>query len=224
MRVVPASTLPGAARATAYGFGLFVEQDPEFGELVSHSGGYPGFSAHMRWSVRDGLGVVAFENATQAKVSAAADTALDLVLAGHRTAPTASGQPAATVQPASTGRTAATVQPAAAGRTAAATRAAQATVTQLLAGWSDHLADAICTPNVAQDVPYERRRRAVAEAVATVGADLTAAPVAEESSAPSHLRWWLPGTAGRLRVEIRLAPLAAGRVQTLTVTPEPSER
>ncbi|TDN45868.1 beta-lactamase [Curtobacterium flaccumfaciens] len=235
MRVVPASTLPGAARATAYGFGLFVEQDPEFGELVSHSGGYPGFSAHMRWSVRDGLGVVAFENATQAKVSAAADTALDLVLAGYTSTAATTGQPAAgraaatgrtaaTSQPAATGRTAATGQARATGRTAAATRAAQATVTQLLAGWSDDLADAICTPNVAQDVPYERRRRAIAEAVAAVGADLTAAPVAEQSSAPSHLRWWLPGTAGRLRVEIRLAPLAGGRVQTLTVTPEPSER
>ncbi|OII15589.1 serine hydrolase [Curtobacterium sp. MCBA15_008] len=200
MRVVPASTVPGASRATAYGFGLFVEQDPRFGELVSHSGGYPGFSAHMRWSVRDGLGVVAFENATQAKVSAAADAALDLVLADRATAPTTTG------------------------RTATATRAAQRAVTQLLAGWSDELADAICTPNVAQDVPYERRRRAIAEAVQAVGADVTAAPEAEQSSAPSHLRWWLPGTTGRLRVEIRLAPLAAGRVQTLTVTPEPVER
>ncbi|WIB76535.1 serine hydrolase domain-containing protein [Curtobacterium sp. MCPF17_002] len=197
MRVVPAAVVPGSARPTAYGFGLFVEQDPAFGELVSHSGGYPGFSAHMRWSVRDGLGVVAFENATQAKVSAAADRALDLVLAAQ--AP----------------RT---------GRTLSAARAAQVAVTRLLADWSDDLADATCTPNVAMDVPYERRRRAIAEAVATVGADLAAAPVAEQSSAPTHLRWWLPGTAGRLRVDIRLAPLAAGRVQTLTVVAEPSER
>ncbi|WP_413400445.1 hypothetical protein [Curtobacterium sp. CT11-45] len=105
-----------------------------------------------------------------------------------------------------------------------ATRAAQAAVTRLLAHWDDDLADAICTPNVAMDVPYERRRRAIAEAVAAVGADLDAEPVADESLAPSHLRWWLPGTAGRLRVEIRLAPLAAGLVQTLVVRAEPSER
>ena len=188
MRVVPAAVVPTSSRATAYGFGLFVEQDPAFGELVSHSGGYPGFSAHMRWSVRDGLGVVAFENATQAKVSAAADRAPGT------------------------------------GPTVDATRAAQAAVTRLLAHWDDDLADAICTPNVAMDVPYERRRRAIAEAVAAVGADLGAEPVADESQAPSHLRWWLPGTAGRLRVEIRLAPLAAGLVQTLVVRAEPSER
>jgi CubicO group peptidase (beta-lactamase class C family) len=209
MRVVPAAVVPSSRRATAYGFGLFVEQDPRFGELVSHSGGYPGFSAHMRWSVRDGIGVVAFENATQAKVSAAADHALDLVLGAL--ASDRNGDPTARPAPGTD-------------RTTAATRAAQGAVSRLLADWSDDLADAICTPNVAMDVPYERRRRAVAEAVAAVGADLHAAPVDEQSSAPSHLRWWLPGTTGRLRVEIRLAPLAAGLVQTLIVTAEPSER
>ncbi|QSB22872.1 hypothetical protein JN350_16045 [Curtobacterium sp. 24E2] len=96
-------------------------------------------------------------------------------------------------------------------------------MTGLLTDWQDAVADAVCTPNVAMDVPYDRRRRAIAAAVAEVGADLTAAPVAEESSTPSHLRWWLPGTCGRLRVEIRLAPAAAGRVQTLTVVAEPAE-
>lgn len=205
MRVVP---VPPSTRATAYGFGLFVEQDDRFGELVSHSGGYPGFSAHMRWSVRDGLGVVAFENATQAKVSVAAGEALDLLLAAH------TGRPA---RPAGTTRLPGT------DRTAHATRAAQQAVTRLLADWDDDLADEICTPNVAMDVPYERRRRTLADAVAAVGADLAADPVQESSSAPSHLRWWLPGASGRLRVEIRLAPLAAGRVQTLTITPEPAE-
>lgn len=204
MRVVPASVVPSSTRPAAYGFGLFVEQDPRFGAIVSHSGGYPGFSAHMRWSVRDGLGVVAFENATQAKVSAAADRALDVVLAR------------------SSGPTPTDVGPGTA-PTTSATRAAQGAVTRLLADWSDDLADAICTPNVAMDVPYERRRRAIAEAIAAVGADLSADPVDESSTTPSHLRWWLPGTAGRLRVEIRLAPLAAGLVQTLIVTAEPSE-
>lgn len=210
MRVVPASVVPGSTRATAYGFGLFVEQDPRFGELVSHSGGYPGFSAHMRWSVRDGLGVVAFENATQAKVSAAADHALDLVLASRSRHEGADGSAPAGAAPGTE-------------RTTAATRAARTAVTRLLAGWRDDLADAVCTRNVALDVPYERRRRAIAEAVAAVGADVTADPVEEQSSAPSHLRWWLPGTSGRLRVEVRLAPLAAGRVQTLTVVAEPNE-
>ncbi|MBF4613505.1 serine hydrolase domain-containing protein [Curtobacterium sp. VKM Ac-1376] len=206
MRVVPPVGVPGSSRAMAYGFGLFVEQDDRFGELVSHSGGYPGFSAHMRWSVRDGLGVVAFENATQAKVSVAAQQAHDIVLEASRSTATS------------------TVPAPGTAVTTRATRAAQAAVTRLLADWRDDLADTICTPNVALDVPYDRRRRAVAQAVAAVGADLTATPVDEHSASPSHLRWWLPGSCGRLCVEIRLAPSAAGLVQTLNVIAEPSVR
>jgi hypothetical protein len=97
-------------------------------------------------------------------------------------------------------------------------------VSRLLADWDDDMADAICTPNVAMDVPYDRRRQTLEAAIAQVGADRSAPPVQELSNTPTHLRWWLPGTSGRLRVEIRLAPLAAGRVQTLTVTAEPAER
>ncbi|WP_267423966.1 MULTISPECIES: serine hydrolase domain-containing protein [unclassified Curtobacterium] len=200
MRHIPRAAVPGARRPVGYGFGLFVEQDDDHGAIVSHSGGYPGFSAHMRWSVRDGLGVVAFENATQAKVSIAAETAHDLLLATttQTTAPTPAVLPE--------------------------TRAAQTAVSRLLADWDDDLADSICTPNVAMDVPYDRRRQTLEDAVAQVGADRSAPPVQELSNTPTHLRWWLPGTSGRLRVEIRLAPLAAGRVQTLTVTAEPAER
>ncbi|WP_022902493.1 serine hydrolase [Curtobacterium sp. B8] len=197
MRVVPPSVVPGSSRATAYGFGLFVEQDDRSGPIVSHSGGYPGFSAHMRWSAEQGFGVVAFENATQAKVSAAATAALDLLLDAAAPADAVTALPA--------------------------TRTAQQRVTALLAAWDDRQADAVFTPNVALDEPYERRRRHVAEQVAAVGADLSAAPVEERSTAPTHLRWWLPGSSGRLRVEIRLAPLAAGLVQTLNVTAERSE-
>ena len=214
MRVVPPAVVAGSTRATAYGFGLFVEQDDRHGELVSHSGGYPGFSAHMRWSVRDGLGVVAFENATQAKVSAAAVQAHDILL---RAAVGTRGADA------TTGTTDGSRVAPGADVTTRATRAAQVAVTRLLADWRDDLADAICTPNVAMDVPYDRRRRAVAAAIASVHADLSAAPVDEQSLAPSHLRWWIPGACGRLRVEIRLAPSAAGLVQTLHVTAEPSE-
>ena len=77
MRVAPKRhsppAVPGAPSAPSpvvfgYGFGLFVEFDERFGAIVSHSGGYPGFSAHMRWHAASGLGVVAFENATYARV------------------------------------------------------------------------------------------------------------------------------------------------------------
>jgi len=223
MRVVPPAVVPGAERPTAYGFGLFVEQDARFGEIVSHSGGYPGFSAHVRWSTELGTGVVAFENATQAKVSAAAERALDAVLADvvdDRTARVAVGGWAARSTPGVR-------------HTAAATRRARDAVAALLRTWADDRTDdtlaaeaaaPLCTANVPMDRPWAARRRALLAAVQAVGADLAAEPVDEQSPVPSQVRWWLPGTAGRLRVDVRLAPLAAGLVQTLTVTPEPSER
>ncbi|MEK6310083.1 MAG: serine hydrolase domain-containing protein [Curtobacterium sp.] len=201
MRVVPPVVVPGSTRPTAYGFGLFVEQDDRYGPIASHSGGYPGFSAHMRWSTRSGLGVVAFENATQAKVSAAATDALDLLLEADGR--TRRSHEVVDVLP--------------------ETRDAQRRVSSLLVAWDDAVADRVFSPNVALDEPYERRRRHIAEAATAVGADLAAAPVEERSVAPTHLRWWLPGTSGRLRVELRLAPLAAGLVQTLTLSAEPAE-
>ncbi|PZF64305.1 serine hydrolase [Curtobacterium sp. MCBD17_013] len=196
-RTIPGGTgLPGLRdRPAGYGFGLFVEQDPVVGTIVSHSGGYPGFSAHMRWSTADGVGVVAFENATGARVPMAATEAHDLLL---------SARPAPPADP-----------------VLDVTRRAQAAVTRLLAdGFPDDLADAVCTPNVAMDVPYERRRAAVREALSASGADLAARPVREETRSPTHLVWWHPGSTGLLRVEIRLAPIAAGLVQTLTVRVE----
>lgn len=198
-RLIPGGTgIPGQReRLAGYGYGLFVEHDPVEGAIVSHSGGYPGFSAHMRWRSSDGLGVVAFENATGARVPVAATEAHDLLLSAL---PTTGAEP---------------VLP--------ETRRAQAAVARLLAdGFPDALAAAVCAPNVAMDEPLDRRRASVAAAIAACGADLTARPVREETRAPSHLVWWVPGTAGALRVEIRLAPIAAGLVQTLAVRAEAS--
>jgi CubicO group peptidase (beta-lactamase class C family) len=202
-RFVPGPLVAGAPeRPGGYGLGLFVEHDDRIGPVVSHSGGYPGFSAHMRWSTATGLGVVAFENATQAKVAVAAVTAHDLLLAEHvdRTGPGAEALRAVLPE----------------------TRAAQAAVGRLLRDWSDEHAAAITSENVPMDLSWDRRRAAIDAAVSAVGADRSAAPVAEESTTPTHLRWWLPGPAGRLRVEIRLAPLSRGLVQTLVVRAEPT--
>ncbi|OIH94574.1 serine hydrolase [Curtobacterium sp. MCBA15_001] len=231
MRVITTPAVPAARRPVGYGLGLFVEQDDVVGPIVSHSGGYPGFSAHMRWSTRTGLGVVAFENATQAKVSVVTETAHDLLLGLDR--PDAPGTALSRPTGPAPARAAGTAPVRPAGTATVTvlpeTRAAQAAVSRLLAEWTTAgdpaaVAADLCTPNVPMDVPWDRRRAAAAQAIAQVGADLGAAPVAESSSVPTHLRWWLPGSSGRLRVEIRLAPLAAGLVQTLTVAAEPAER
>jgi len=204
-RFVPA--LP--AHPTGYGLGLFVEQYEHSGPVVSHSGGYPGFSAHMRWSAASGVGVVAFANATFSRAAVASVRAFDLLLAA--------GPPP---------------------RSALwnATRVAQQTVTGLLRHWDDETARALFAENVELDDSLDRRVGHITRAVAAVGGLLPpdsprpersgpAHPAGhvengESSHGPAHLVWFLPGVAGRVRVEIRLTPEYPPRVQTLTVTPD----
>ena len=203
--------VPGlGAHPAGYGFGLVVEYDPDLGTVVSHSGGYPGFSAHMRWQTATGLGVVGFENATYAQVSVPVGLALDGMMADTEEA-------RVVVEP----------WP----ETLAAAAAVEAVVRcgEVPAG--------LLSENVELDVPLERRRRLWAEAVDSLGGlvDAQAAsadassivrdepdvPVAS-SSVPSHRVWHLPARRGSLRLEIRLTPEARPRVQTIGVRAVPA--
>ncbi|RPE78848.1 MULTISPECIES: serine hydrolase [unclassified Frondihabitans] len=200
-RFVP-SVSASTGSPAGYGFGLFVEEVPGLGPVVSHSGGYPGFSAHMRWHAGSGIGIVAFENATYAQVSVPAAATLHALLSE------VGAVPAAEVWP--------------------ETRVAQAAVDAAVRGGS--LFDpALVSPNVELDIPFTHRRRVWAEAIAAVGElepaslpdRLTVdADAGESSQAPSHLRWRIVGDRGALRVEIRLTPEGTPRIQTLTVRPE----
>jgi CubicO group peptidase (beta-lactamase class C family) len=197
--------LPGAPSAPVpvvygYGFGLFAELDERFGVIVSHSGGYPGFSAHMRWHAASGLGVVAFENATYARVSQGAEIALAIMLE-------AADREAAVVP-----------APAPWPETVEASVALSAIVDE----WSDAAASTVLATNVALDTPYDERRAAIEAAWVAVGGRTPASgtPVDAECDSPDHLVWFLPGATGRLRVEVRMTPLAASRVQTFSVKVE----
>ncbi|SKC39205.1 serine hydrolase domain-containing protein [Okibacterium fritillariae] len=197
---------PGfSALPAGYGFGLVVEQHPRFGTVVSHSGGYPGFSAHMRWVPSRGLGVVAFENATYSRVSAAATAALDLL--ADATSEVLSLDD----------------------RVWPETRVAQRAVSALIHDWSDAAAARLFAENVPLDEPFENRRAAIARAIAAVDGLLPLTPEVEQataglaretSSTPSHLVWRLPGNRGALRVEIRLTPQKPPLVQTFSVRAE----
>ena len=176
-----------------YGYGLAVDVHPEHGPLVAHSGGYPGFSARMRWSAEQGVGVVAFANGTYANVGEPADAALVALLDGlPRRDRLAELWPA--------------------------TRAAQATVTDLIRSWSEAEAEALLAMNVAMDEPLDRRRAQIERAIAAIGGVREAPAFAERSVAPSHLEWRLSGVTGSLKVVIELTPQADARVQTLRVT------
>ena len=82
------AAFPGdaAPALSAYGFGLFVEDHPAFGRIVSHSGGYPGFGSNMRWHPASGTGVIALGNSTYAGMMTLATRLLDAALR-HREPP-----------------------------------------------------------------------------------------------------------------------------------------
>lgn len=195
---------------TGYGFGLFVEQYSPSSRVISHSGGYPGFSAHMRWSLEHRFGLIAFENATYSRVSEVTTEAFDGLLAAREREAAA----------AATGLSALLLWP--------ETRAAQRSVTDILTA-ADALAEpldtALFSENVELDQGLDRRRSALRLAVADIGGlDADAVPAAETSEGPAHLVWFLPGRSGRLRVEIRMTPEATPRVQTLLITADRAGR
>lgn len=185
-----------------YGFGLFVQHYPDGETVVSHSGGYPGFSAHMRWSTRSGHGIVAFENATYSRVSAPTTEAFDRVLVGQR--PSAHPTAAQSI-----------VWP--------ATRSAQDAITALVNDWHDDPNHLLFAENVELDEPFTHRHATLTAAIAVIGGLVTGGrsdSTDESSGTPSHLVWFLPGHAGRLRIEIQLTPENPPRVQTLKFSPD----
>ncbi|MDQ1572835.1 MAG: hypothetical protein QOH44_394, partial [Actinomycetota bacterium] len=196
-RAIPLGADATSGTSTGYGFGLFVEHDPVWGTTVHHSGGYPGFSTHMRWSAETGIGIVAFENATYSGVSAPASAALRLVLES-RGAPDLSPAPWP------------------------ATLELRARAQQLVRSWSDGLADDLFTDNVAEDVPYVERVALIARALDLVGdVDWTASPMGVSGNSPAQLTWHLPAARGSVRIEMLLAPTTPALIQRLAVTAVP---
>jgi CubicO group peptidase (beta-lactamase class C family) len=204
---------PGEAgpALSAYGFGLFAEDHPTFGRVVSHSGGYPGFGSNMRWHPATGAGVIALGNSTYAAMTALAARLLDTIL-GHREPP-ADGYGVA-LAPAGTAQRRAGPWP--------ETLAARDAVSALLRSWDDAEAARLFSPNVAQDAPFEERREAIAlvrERIGDFGDDDSRRP---ESDTPAHCRWWLAGQGGVVQAQIQLNPERPPRVQSLTLAVPPA--
>src|SRR5690606_21199560 len=62
----PGHPSPCFDRVRGSGFGLVVDHFPDLGQLVSHSGGYPGYGSFMVWHRDSGVGVVALANSKYA--------------------------------------------------------------------------------------------------------------------------------------------------------------
>ncbi|HEV2251801.1 MAG TPA: serine hydrolase domain-containing protein [Streptosporangiaceae bacterium] len=198
-----------APALSAYGFGLFVEDHPALGRIVSHSGGYPGFGSNMRWHPASGTGVIALGNSTYAGMMTLATRLLDAVLR-HREPP-GHGY-AVALAPAGhhgTGPWPETV-------------AAREAVSALLRSWDDTQASRLFSLNVAQDAPFDERREIIAmirERIGDFGDDGARHP---EFDTPAHCRWWLAGERGVVQAQIQLNPERPPRVQSLTLAVPPA--
>lgn len=187
------ATSPGEQ---GYGFGLFVERDPIWGTQAYHSGGYPGFSTHMRWNNDAQIGVVGFENATYSGAKVPVAEALELAVRhlGRRVV-------GSTPWP--------------------ETLALREAAVSLVLAWDDGIADRIFADNVAPDIPYDERVATIASAIERVGGlepGLAGDASEAQGDSPAHLVWHIPGRSGRLRCEIRLAPTTPAAIQTFIVT------
>ncbi len=65
--------------ADAYGYGLVAALHPQWGRIVSHSGGLPGFGSHMAWLADCGVGIIALANRTYAPVRAGVQEAIEVL-------------------------------------------------------------------------------------------------------------------------------------------------
>ena len=205
-----AGRLPGGPPAPPeyYGFGLFVDEDPSLGRVVSHSGGYPGFGSNMRWHPATGIGVIALGNGTYAPMSPLTGLVLDALV------PSSSAYQVALAPAATAADKAGAPWP--------QTLEAQEKVDRLLADWDDAAADALFTENVALDAPYNERRHTIGLIRERIG-DFTADPNrAAESDTPAHRRWWLTGENGTVQAQIQLSPERAPRVMSVTLAVPPA--
>ncbi|PLP61125.1 serine hydrolase [Mesorhizobium loti] len=186
-------------RFKGYGYGLVIEDHARFGPIVCHSGGYPGFSSHMRWNPATRLGIVAVENATYSGAWNPASEALALLLgAATSTAMTESPAPAAIK------------------------RLADGLQRLLSQGWDDSTADAIFLENVALDRPYAERAqeltslREKAGVLDTTGARIVPTDIGAVEGGYGSFELRMPCSAGEVVATVQCGPVEPIRIQTLS--------
>ena len=197
-RVMPSSRLlqldAPTISATGYGFGLVVEEDFDFGKIVGHSGGYPGFGSHMRWHIGSSLGLIALANGRYASPAAACANALRYLLGKY-------------AFPESTNRLPKELHD------------IQRSIESLIRTLNDSIANQIFADNMDLDHPRSYRQSEIADQITQFGGFLETRIVTDtKSDSPSHLSWKLSGQHGALAIEIRLTPTLPAKVQMLSVS------
>lgn len=203
--VSAAAFSPGFDRVRGYGFGLVIEQFPDLGQVVSHSGGYPGYGSFMVWHRDSGVGVVALANSKYAPAVPLSMQALRLL---QREVPGLLARRPRRASP-------------------RVLEAASAALQWLRTGDEEagQIADAWFADNMDLDISREERRRRLDAALTAAG--LEAADLAElrlEDAgvlSRNRLRWDVPGRgdgAPTLRIELLLDPRREALLQSLDTT------
>lgn len=196
------------AVAAGYGFGVEVDHDAKYGQIVGHSGGYPGYGSHMCWHPDSGIGVIALANATYARPAQAARAALEQLLEDlmpARRPPTVTDQ----------------LRSAAAAAEAVfneATADRHGLSSQHQEGW-----DEVFAANIDLDLPRSERL-AQWRSVATAAGASEQSPTSRQtllSDDAGQVSWSRTGTSGVLHFALRFTPEAAPRCQAITVTTVP---
>jgi CubicO group peptidase (beta-lactamase class C family) len=200
----------GGPPRICYGFGLFCEDDPVHGDIVQHSGGYPGYGSNMRWHPATGLGVIVLANGTYAPAGALAGELLAALLAPSAATASRRGWRVAGPVPAPVGPWPETM-------------AARDAIDGLLQDWHDDVAGRLFAPSVDLDQPLAQRRADIATLRERIGPFGRNDARPAECDSPAHCRWWLTGPGGTVAAQVRLAPLRRMLVQQLIVAlpPEP---
>lgn len=177
-----------------YGYGLIVEHSAARGRVVSHSGGYPGFSAHMRWSTEHAIAVCGFENAGYSAVHEivrpAFDAALDHAVTASQSAPLPGPW--------------------------AETRAAVARISELVSDhgnmtlW-DRAGRDLFDGCIDLDVSVAERRSRLSRIVPEVGAPLIHGPASFPT--PARASWRAFGSSGAFDISLQLTPSEPPLVQ-----------
>lgn len=197
-RIMPPSRLrqldAPTTSSAGYGFGLAVEEDFDFGKIVGHSGGYPGFGSHMRWHIGSGIGLIALANGRYASPGEACAQALRYLLEKRESAEYPRDPSKILYE-------------------------MQLQVELLIQNWDNLVADRIFADNMDLDDPRSFRQSEIATALREIGGLLSTRTIADTiSDSLSHLSWKLLGHRGALKVEIRLTPNLPARLQVLNVS------
>jgi len=198
MRVVlDKSTSATHLTASSYGYGLRVTQTCQYGAMVAHGGGLPGYGSLMQWLPDYGVGIIAFGNVTYTGWSRVVGEAIDRL---DRTG----GLRPREIRP------------------SPALVSARDAVSKLVVRWDDELAERIAAENLFLDRSKDRRRKEIDDLVAKVGA-CSAPDKFDVVENALRGQWTMSCERGRLEVAITLAPTMPPTVQFLVVRPAPAQ-